>query len=187
MAVEMPEFRSTTVLAVVRDGHAAMAADGQVTMGDATIVKHGARKLRRLYDGEVLGGFAGSVADALLLFDAFERQLQEQHGQLRQAAAALVRSWRQDRMLRRLEALLIVCDRQSVLILSGQGEVIEPDDGIAAIGSGGNYALAAARALAGETQLPVGQIARKGLEIASGICVYTNDHIVVEEIGGDPR
>ena len=135
----------------------------------------------------MLGGFAGSVADALLLFDAFERQLQEQHGQLRQAAAALVRAWRQDRMLRRLEALLLVCDRQSVLLLSGQGEVIEPDDGIAAIGSGGNYALAAARALAAETQLGVGEIARKGLEIASGICVYTNDQIAVEELGGGPR
>ncbi len=185
--MEIPQFRSTTVLAVVRDGRAAMAADGQVTMGDATIVKHGARKLRRLHEGQVLGGFAGSVADALLLFDAFERQLAEQHGQLRQAAAGLVRAWRQDRMLRRLEALLLVCDANHVLLLSGQGEVIEPDDGIAAIGSGGNYALAAARALAAETKLPVGEIARKGLEIASEICVYTNDHITVEEIGGGAR
>ncbi len=185
--METPQFRSTTVIAVVRDGRAAMAGDGQVTMGDTTIVKHGARKLRRLYDGKVLGGFAGSVADALLLFDAFERQLQEQHGQLRQAAAALVRSWRQDRMLRRLEALLLVCDRQSVLMLAGSGEVIEPDDGIAAIGSGGNYALAAARALVAETKLGPGEIARRSLEIASQICVYTNDQITVEELGGSER
>ncbi len=182
--METPLFRSTTVLAVVRNGMAAMAADGQVTMGETTIVKHGARKLRRLHDGQVLGGFAGSVADALLLFDAFERQLSEQHGQLRQAAAALVRAWRQDRMLRRLEALLLVCDRQSVLLLAGSGEVIEPDDGIAAIGSGGNYALSAARALVRETELPPVEIARRSLQIASEICVYTNDHITVEELGG---
>jgi len=183
--MDIPQFRSTTVLAVVKDGRAAMAADGQVTMGDATIVKQGARKLRRLYEGRVLGGFAGSVADALLLFDAFERQLAEQHGQLRQSAASMVRAWRQDRMLRRLEALLLVCDPQTVLLLSGQGEVIEPDDGIAAIGSGGNYALAAARALMSATDLGVAEIARRSLEVASGICVYTNDRIAVEEIGGE--
>lgn len=185
--METPLFRSTTVIAVVKDGTAAMAADGQVTMGEATIVKHGARKLRRLYDGKVLGGFAGSVADALLLFDAFERQLSEQHGQLRQAAASLVRAWRQDRMLRRLEALLLVCDRENVLLLAGSGEVIEPDDGIAAIGSGGNFALAAARALTRETTLPAGEVAQRSLQIASEICVYTNDRIHVEELGGESR
>ncbi len=185
--METPLFRSTTVIAVVKGGTAAMAADGQVTMGEATIVKHGARKLRRLYDGKVLGGFAGSVADALLLFDAFERQLSEQHGQLRQAAASLVRAWRQDRMLRRLEALLLVCDRENVLLLAGSGEVIEPDDGIAAIGSGGNFALAAARALTRETTLPAGEVAQRSLQIASEICVYTNDRIHVEELGGESR
>lgn len=175
-------FRSTTVVAVVQGGRSAMAADGQVTMGDATIVKHKAHKLRRLYGGKVLGGFAGSVADALTLFDAFERQLEEHHGQLRQAAAALVRSWRQDRMLRRLEALLLVCDTEHVLLLSGQGEVIEPDDGIAAIGSGGNYALAAARALTRATELAPGEVARQSLQIASEICVYTNSEIRLEQL-----
>lgn len=179
----MPEsIRSTTVIAVVQGGRAAMAGDGQVTMGDTTIVKHRARKLRRLYGGQVLGGFAGSVADALTLFDAFERQLEEHHGQMRQAAASLVRSWRQDRMLRRLEALLLVCDREHVLLLSGQGEVIEPDDGIAAIGSGGNYALAAARALSRATDLGPTDIARQSLQVASEICVYTNAEISFEEL-----
>lgn len=176
-------IRSTTVIAVVQGGLAAMAGDGQVTMGDATIVKQRARKLRRLYGGQVLGGFAGSVADALALFDTFERQLEEHHGQIRQAAASLVRSWRQDRMLRRLEALLLVCNREHVLLLSGQGEVIEPDDGIAAIGSGGNYALAAARALTLATQLQPRDIAQMSLQIAADICVYTNGEISLEELG----
>jgi ATP-dependent HslUV protease subunit HslV len=173
--------RSTTVLAVRRDGKIAMAADGQVTLGD-TVVKHGAKKLRRLSDGKVVAGFAGSTADAQALFGRFEAKLQEYRGNLERAAVELAKEWRTDRALRRLDALLIVADREHILLLSGNGDLIEPDDGVLAIGSGGPYALAAARALMQHTKLPASAVAEDAMRIAAAICVYTNDHILVEEL-----
>ncbi len=175
-------MKGTTVLAVRREGSVAIAADGQVTLSEGTIVKHGARKIRKLLAGRVLAGFAGSVADALALFDRFEAKLQEHGGSLPRAAVELCKDWRTDRYLRRLEALLVVADASDLLILSGGGEVIEPDDGIAAIGSGAGYALAAARALVANSQLSAADIARQSLVIAAGICLYTNDQISVEEL-----
>ena len=179
------EIHATTVLGVVKDGRAAMAADGQVTFGQNTVIKERAQKVRRLSDGKVLAGFAGSVADAFTLFDAFEKKLASRRGNLRQAAVDLARDWRTDRMLRRLEALLIVADVSSLLLVSGDGEVIEPDDGIMAIGSGGSYALAAARALLRHTPLPVDDICREALSIAADICIYTNHEIRLETLGGE--
>jgi ATP-dependent HslUV protease subunit HslV len=175
-------FYGTTIIAVRRDGRVAMAGDGQVTFGQHTIMKHQAKKIRRLYKDRVIAGFAGSVADAFTLFEKFEGKLEAHSGQLQRAAVELAKEWRMDKFLRRLEALLVVADRQHLLVLSGGGEVIEPDDGIAAIGSGGPYALAAARALVRHTDLPAGEIAREALMIAAGICVYTNDRITVEEL-----
>ena len=175
-------FHATTVVAVKTPQGAAIAGDGQVTMGEHTIMKNSARKVRRLYEGKVLAGFAGSVADAFALFEKFEARLSEAHGNLLRAAVELAKDWRTDRALRQLEALLVVMDTQYLLVISGTGEIIEPDDGIAAIGSGGPYALAAARALSRHTQLTAVEIARESLLVASEICVYTNDQITVEEL-----
>ena len=175
-------FHATTIVAVKKGEHVAIAGDGQVTFGQATVMKHKARKVRRLFHGKVIAGFAGSVADAFTLFDKFEQKLEEYHGNLQRAAVELAKEWRTDKMLRNLEALLLVADNQNILIISGSGEVIEPDDGIAAIGSGGNYALAAARALAKHTDLPTAQIVREAMLIAASICVYTNEQINVEEL-----
>ncbi|MDK2882719.1 MAG: ATP-dependent HslUV protease, peptidase subunit HslV [Bacillota bacterium] len=175
-------FHGTTIVAVRRGGHVAMAGDGQVTFGNNTIMKQGARKVRRLHGGSVVAGFAGSVADAITLFEKFEAKLEEYHGNLQRAAVELAKEWRLDRMLRRMEALLIVADRERLLIISGSGEVIEPDDEVAAVGSGGPYALAAARALVRHTQLGAREIAEEALRIAAGICVYTNDQITIEEL-----
>ncbi|HHV08115.1 MAG TPA: ATP-dependent protease subunit HslV [Firmicutes bacterium] len=175
-------FHGTTIVAVQRADKVAIAGDGQVTMGDKTIVKHGAKKVRRLYNGTVLAGFAGSVADAFTLFEKFEAKLEQYQGNLQRAAVELAKEWRMDRMLQKLEALLLVADCNRVLMVSGSGEVIEPDDDVAAIGSGGPYALAAARALMRNTGLTAAEIAAEALSIAAGICVYTNDQITVEEL-----
>lgn len=175
-------FHATTIVAVHHQGKTAIAGDGQVTFGGNTVMKHNAKKVRRLYHGKVLAGFAGSVADAFTLFEKFEYKLEEFNGNMMRAAVELAKDWRLDRVLRRLEALLIVTDTQHLLIISGNGEVIEPDDGVTAIGSGGAYALAAARALVRNSNLPAPEIARQALEIASEICVYTNSHITVEEL-----
>lgn len=174
------QLRGTTILAVHDDNGVAMAGDGQVTMGQAVVMKHGARKVRRLYNEKVLAGFAGATADAFTLFERFEAKLEEFGGNLVRASVELAKDWRKDKYLRRLEAMLIVADATGVLVLSGTGDVIEPDDGIAAIGSGGPYALAAARAMKRETGLDAQAIAGKALRIASEICVYTNDNIVLE-------
>jgi ATP-dependent HslUV protease subunit HslV len=173
-----PRAVSTTVLAVLRDGRLAMASDGQVTVGQA-IVKHGAEKVRRAASGRALVGFAGGAADALALCERLDAKLEAHPGSVRRAAVELARDWRTDRLLRRLEAMLIVADSQCVLVVSGNGDVIEPDDGIAAIGSGGPYALAAARALARHSGLDAESIAREALRIASEICVYTNDQVAL--------
>ncbi|MFY9188735.1 MAG: ATP-dependent protease subunit HslV [bacterium] len=175
-------FQGTTVVAVCRAGKVAMAGDGQVTLGDKTIVKHGAKKVRRLHNGSVLAGFAGSVADAFTLFEKFEAKLEQYQGNLQRAAVELAKEWRTDRMLQKLEALLLVADSQLILMVSGSGEVIEPDDNVAAIGSGGPYALAAAKALSRHTALAAREIAAEALAIAGEICVYTNDRITVEEL-----
>lgn len=176
------EFHATTICAVKRDGKTAIAGDGQVTMGQSVVMKNTAQKVRRLYNGKVISGFAGSVADAFTLFDKFEAKLNQYNGQLVRSAVELAKEWRSDKMLRNLEALLLVADGQIILLVSGNGEVIEPDDGICAIGSGGNYALAAARALASNTDLTAREIAEKALHIAADICVYTNHNVIVEEI-----
>ncbi|HEX8227739.1 MAG TPA: ATP-dependent protease subunit HslV [Chloroflexia bacterium] len=167
---------STTILAVRRDNSVAMAGDGQVTIGDV-VMKHSARKIRRLYKDRVLAGFAGAVADALTLFDKFEAQLERNKGNLRKSAVELAKEWRTDRYLRRLEAQLIVADPSQLLILSGEGEVIEPDDGAVAIGSGGSYALAAARALLAHTDMTAEDIAQAALKIAGDLDIYTNSNI----------
>jgi ATP-dependent HslUV protease subunit HslV len=159
-----------------------MAGDGQVTFGQNTVLKHRAKKLRRLHNDRVLAGFAGSVADAFTLFEKFEGKLEEYRGNLQRAAVELAKDWRMDRILRRLEALLVVADKDHLLVISGGGEVIEPDDGIVAIGSGGPYALASARALARHTNMTAADIAAKSLVIAAEICVYTNTEITVEEL-----
>ncbi len=173
--------RATTVLVVRSDGKVVMGSDGQVTMGQ-TIVKSGARKLRRLGDGKIVAGFAGSAADGLTLFEKLEVKLKEAGGNLMRAAVELAKDWRTDRILRRLEALLLVADREHILMLSGTGDIIEPDADAAAIGSGGNFALAAARALMAETKLSAREIAERSLGIAAEICVYTNTHFAFEEI-----
>lgn len=178
------EIHATTIFAVLKDGLGAMAGDGQVTLGNSMIMKQGARKVRRLYQGQVVAGFAGSVADAFTLFEKFEAKLQEYHGNLQRAAVELAKEWRSDKVLHKLEAMLLVMNRQNLFIVSGGGEVIEPDDGIAAIGSGGAYALAAGRALARRTDLSAKQIAEEALTIASEICVFTNNHIIVETVEG---
>src|SRR3954453_22895522 len=172
--MSLEKIRSTTVLAVRRDGHVVMGGDGQVTMGN-TVVKASARKIRRLgADGKVLAGFAGSAADGLTLFEKFEARLKEFNGNLSRAAVELAKDWRTDRVLRRLEALLLVADRERTLLLSGTGDVIEPDGPAAAVGSGGTYALAAARALFDNTALPARVIAEQAMKIAGEICIYTN-------------
>jgi ATP-dependent HslUV protease, peptidase subunit HslV len=172
---------STTILAIRHNGRAVMAGDGQVTLGDA-VVKHTARKIRRLYNDKVLAGFAGSAADSFALFARFEAKLEQYRGNLERSAVELARDWRTDRVLRRLEAMLIVMDRESTFLLSGNGDLIEPDDGIVAIGSGGGFALAAARALARATPLDARAIAESAMAIAAGICVYTNANITIEEL-----
>ena len=177
----MHVFEATTIIAVMKDGHGAMAGDGQVTFGN-TVMKHNAKKVRRLYDDQVLAGFAGSVADAFTLFEKFEEKLQEFHGNLTRAAVELAKEWRTNKMMQRLEALLLVMDKETLLIISGNGEVIEPEDGIAAIGSGGPYALAAAKALSKKTDLPAVEIVKEAILIAGTICIYTNENIVVEKL-----
>ena len=180
MKPDLP-VRSTTVLAILREGSIAMAADGQVTVGD-TIVKQTAGKVRKIADGQVVVGLAGGAADAMGLVERLEAKLETHPGNVRRAAVALARDWRTDRVLRRLEAMLLVGDPNSLLVVSGNGDVIEPDDGIAAIGSGGAYALAAARALVQHSSLGPAEAAREALEIAAGICIYTNDSIQVETL-----
>ena len=175
-------FKGTTICGVRKDGKIAIAGDGQVTMGESTIFKGTAHKVRRIYNDSVVAGFAGSVADAFSLCERFEDKLTQCGGNLERAAVMLAQDWRGDKGLRQLEALLIVADKEHMLIISGTGEVIDPDDGIAAIGSGGNYALAAARALIQNTDLTAREIAEKALHIAASICVYTNDNIIVEEV-----
>lgn len=175
-------IRGTTICAVRRNGECAMAGDGQVTIGQATVMKMNARKVRRIYHDEVVVGFAGSVADAFALSQKFEEKLTQYAGNLPRAAVELAQEWRKDKVMRKLEAMLLCADRDNLLLISGNGEVIEPDDGILAIGSGGNYALAAARALMENTELSAFEIAQKALLVASGICVYTNDHIIAEKV-----
>jgi ATP-dependent HslUV protease subunit HslV len=177
----MKELRGTTIVAVSRDGRVAMAGDGQVTMG-ATILKQTARKIRRLHEDRVLAGFAGATADAITLFEKFEGKLSEFHGNLRRSAVELAKEWRTDRMLRRLDAVMVVTDGRDLMLLSGSGDVVEPDDGVIGIGSGGPFALAAARGMLRHTELSALEIAREALRIASGICIYTNDNAVAEEI-----
>lgn len=175
------QLRGTTILAIRRNGEVAIAGDGQVTLG-ATVMKSGARKVRRLHEGKVVCGFAGATADAFTLFDRLEAKVQEFHGNLTRAAVELAKDWRTDKYLRHLEALLIAANHDTLLILSGNGDVIEPDDGVAAIGSGGSYALAAARALLAHSDLPLAEVARESMHIAAGICIYTNDNIVLETL-----
>ncbi len=177
----MDQFHATTILSVRRPGHVVVGGDGQVSMGN-TILKGNARKVRRLDLERVIAGFAGGTADAFTLFERFEGKLDKHQGNLVRAAVELAKDWRTDRMLRRLEALLLVADRDASLIISGNGDVIEPEDSIMAIGSGGPYAQAAARALVANTDLDAASIVRKGLAIAADICVYTNSNIVLEEI-----
>lgn len=180
----MSQFHATTIFAVQHKGKCAMSGDGQVTFGNAVVMKHTARKVRKLFNGKVIAGFAGSVADAFTLFEMFEAKLEEFNGSLQRAAVELAKQWRGDKMLRQLEAMLIVMNDEDMLLVSGTGEVIEPDDGILAIGSGGNYALAAGRSLkqyAGD-HLSAREIAKAALEIAADICVYTNTNIIVEEL-----
>ena len=176
----MPEFRGTTICAVKRGGKTAIAGDGQVTMGESVVFKNNAVKVRRIFGGNVVLGFAGSVSDAFSLSERFEGMLNKFSGNLMRSAVELAELWRNDKMVRKLDAQMIVADKDQLLIISGNGEVIEPDGGVCAIGSGGNYALAAARALAQETDYSAEEIAYKALKIASEICVYTNDHITVE-------
>lgn len=177
------QFHATTICAVTKKGKTAIAGDGQVTFGQATIMKANATKVRRLYHGKILAGFAGSVADAFTLFEKFEGKLETNNGSLQRAAVELAKEWRTDRILRRLEALLLVADEHTILMISGNGEVIEPDGGVAAIGSGGFYALAAARAMTAHTEMKPEEIAREALEIAADICVFTNHNIKVETLG----
>lgn len=176
-------FHATTIFAIRHEGKGAMAGDGQVTFGGNMVMKHQARKVRRLYRDQVVAGFAGSVADAITLFEKFESKLEEHHGKLQRAAVELAKEWRSDRVLRRLEAMMIAMDASGLLLISGNGEIIEPDDGIIAIGSGGSFALAAGRAMKRYApQMEAKDIARGALQLAAEICVYTNDNIIVEEI-----
>lgn len=175
-------LRGTTIIAVRRNGKLAVAGDGQVTQGEHTIMKGTAVKVRRIYHGKVIAGFAGSVADAFSLSERFEAKLEKHAGNLQRAAVELAKDWRTDKVMRKLEAMLIVADATGLLVLSGSGEVIEPDDGIVAIGSGGNYALSAGRALLKHTEQSAAEIANNAMLVASEICVFTNDHITIEEI-----
>ena len=177
----MPVFHATTILCVRRGDKVAMAGDGQVTVG-TTVMKHSAAKVRRLYDGKIIAGFAGSAADAFALFARFEAKLDEYRGNLERSVVELAKDWRLDKYLRQLQALLIVANDERSYLISGTGDLIQPDDGMLAIGSGGPYALAAARALMAHTEMSAAQIAEEGLRIASTICIYTNDHITVEEL-----
>ena len=174
-------IHATTILAVRHQGHTVLAGDGQVTLGN-TVVKHGARKIRRLYNESILAGFAGSAADSFALFSRFEAKLEQYRGNLERSAVELARDWRSDRLLRRLEAMLIVADGKTTFLLSGTGDLIEPDDGIVAVGSGGPFAMAAARALATHSTLSARQIAEEAMKIAADICIYTNPHLTIEEL-----
>jgi ATP-dependent HslUV protease subunit HslV len=178
----MKDLRATTVIAVRLNGLTAMAGDGQITMGD-TVMKQTAVKIRSMHNGQVLAGFAGAVADALTLFDRFEIQLERNGGNLRKSAVNLAKDWRTDRFLRRLEAQLVLGDPETLLLVSGDGEIIEPDNDVVAIGSGGSYALAAAQALLGHTSLDAQEIARAAMEIAASICIYTNNNLTLESVG----
>ena len=176
------EFHATTILAVKRNGHVTMAGDGQVTLGQTMVMKHTAKKIRLVGDGKVLAGFAGATADACTLFELFEAKLKEFHGNLVRAAVEMTKQWRRDKYLQKLEAMLLLADREHILLLSGTGDVIEPDDDVAAIGSGGPYALSAARALLRHTDLPAEDIVRNAMTIASEICVYTNSNFTVQTL-----
>ena len=178
------DLHATTIFAIQHNGHSAMAGDGQVTLGNSVVMKHTAKKVRRLYNGKVLAGFAGSVADAFTLFAMFESRLMEYNGNLQRASVEVAKQWRGDKMLQKLEALLLVMNSETLLLVSGSGEVIEPDDGILAIGSGGNYALSAGRALKqySGNMLTAKEIAKASLEIAADICVFTNHNIIVEDL-----
>ena len=178
----MEQFRGTTIIAVKKDGRTAVAGDGQVTMGQSVVMKNNAVKVRRIYNDNVVIGFAGGVADAFSLSNRFEDMLNKFNGNLMRSAVELALTFRNDEVMRKLEALMIVADKNNLLIISGNGEVIEPDNGICAIGSGGNYAMAAAQALAGNTNLNAREIAEKSIEIAGNICIFTNHNIVVEEV-----
>jgi len=175
-------IKGTTICAVKRNGVCAIAGDGQVTMGESTIMKNGAKKVRRIYNGNVVIGFAGSVADAFALSEKFEERLTQFSGNLPRAAVELAQDWRMDKAMRQLQAMMLCADKENLMLISGTGEVIEPDDGVLAIGSGGNYALAAARALMENTDMSAEEIAGKALKIASEICVFTNGNIIVETI-----
>ena len=179
-------IRSTTILCVRRNGSLVMAGDGQVTMGE-NVIKHKARKIRRLYNDKILAGFAGSTADAFSLFARFEAKLEQYHGNLGRAAVELAKEWRTDKALRHLEALLLVSDASLTFLISGAGDVIEPDGGVAAIGSGGPYALAAARALIDNTQMPARRIAEEAMKIAGKTCIYTNENFIIEELSATPE
>ena len=174
-------IRSTTVLSIRRNGSVVLAGDGQVTLGES-VIKHTAKKIRRLYNDKILAGFAGSTADAFTLFSRFESKLEQHHGNLGRGAVELAKDWRTDKFLRHLEALLLVCDKEQTFLLSGQGDVIEPDGGVAAIGSGGPYAQAAAEALARHTELSARKIAEEAMKIAGKMCIYTNDAVTIEEL-----
>lgn len=174
-------FHATTILCVRKNGKVAIGGDGQVTLGN-TVMKQNAKKIRRMYNDSVVAGFAGATADAFTLFEKFEGKLESYRGNITRAAVELAKDWRTDRMLRRLEALLVIADREHTFIISGTGDVIEPEDGIAAIGSGGAFAQAAARALYDNTELSAEEIIQKAMKIASGICIYTNDNITIEEL-----
>ncbi len=176
-----PRFHATTIVAVQRDGVTAVAGDGQVTLENA-IMKGTATKVRRMFGGKVVAGFAGSVADALTLFDRFESKLEQSHGHLRRAAIEFAKDWRTDRMLRRLEAMMIVADGPTLLVLSGNGDIIEPDGGAVAIGSGSGFALAAAKALLAHTAMTAEEVAREAMKIAASMCIYTNDHLTLEVV-----
>ena len=176
------QFHATTIVAVKKNGKVAIAGDGQVTFGQSTIMKATARKIRKLHHGKVLAGFAGSVADAFALTDKFEKKMEEHGGNLKRAAVDLAQMWRADQGARRLEALMIVMDKDNMLVISGNGEVIEPDQDFVAIGSGGNFAYAAANGLFNHTDMSAEEIVRESLKIASSICVYTNDNITVEKL-----
>ena len=179
--MEQPQIHATTVICVRRDNQVAMAGDGQVTIGN-TVMKHGAAKVRRLYHDRIIAGFAGSAADAFALFSRFEAKLEEYRGNMERAVVELAKDWRMDKYLRQLQAMLIVANNERAYLVSGTGDLIQPDDGILAIGSGGSFALAAARALMKHTQMTAVQIAEESMRIASEICIYTNDHITVESL-----
>lgn len=176
-------FKGTTILCVRRDGKVAIAGDGQVTMGN-TVLKHNAKKVRTMYDNKLIAGFSGATADAFTLFERFEAKIESYRGNIKRAAVELAKDWRTDKILRRLEALLIIADKEHTFIISGTGDVIEPEDGVAAIGSGGPYAQAAAKALFENTNLPAREIVEKSMKIASNICIYTNENLTIEELNG---